>query len=208
MMAVQIIGLSISNLGSVYNFFKHFSGNVSIVTKPDQLVDNSLLVLPGNGHFAAAAAKLESLKFSEQIVERANNKSNMILGICLGMHILFNGSEEAPEAEGLGLIAGNIKKLRKQYFSTVPHVGWNECTNIYNQKALSCADYYFIHNYYCPVEHIKDADSYGMVQDATPIVGWFKKANVIGCQFHPEKSGIAGRQLISNAVGLSPTWTV
>ena len=168
------------------------------------------VVLPGDGHFAACVSALDSLNLRGALLQAAAAKP--FLGICIGMQILYEGSDEADNAPGLGILKGRIRKLPSAA-GKIPHMGWNTvhpypaAEDKANQSAKSFspptmrgiadgARFYFVHSYYAaPDQHTAATTHYGADIAAVAV-----KANVVATQFHPEKSAAPGARLLQNFV--------
>ncbi len=205
-MLVHIIDLGINNLSSVEKAFSNLADvkKVRIVSRSNVVSveeEASIVVLPGLGNFGAGSKVL----FDSDLPGYIHNqiaKGSTLVGICLGMQLLGNASDESQGSQGLGLIEGTSKLLQRHENERVPHVGWNE-VNIQGQntyKSLaSKRDFYFTHSY------IFNAKNSAEVLTTTPygsdsFTSSVKKDNVLGFQFHPEKSGKVGQDLIAELV--------
>tara|TARA_B100000401_G_C52701798_1_gene669498 strand:+ start:17 stop:670 length:654 start_codon:yes stop_codon:yes gene_type:complete len=199
---ISIIDYGISNLGSIRNMLRKIGVSSNVITKPEQIVDAHKIILPGVGSFDHGVKALTDLNLIGSIKEAAN-KGIPLLGICLGMQLLGNKSEEG-NLEGLGLIPGssikfNFRDIDSKY--RIPHMGWNFISpHDRDHPFLSSLDvnsrFYFVHSYHFVPENMKHSiakTSYGL--EFTSIIS---SANVHGTQFHPEKSHKFGIQLLSN----------
>ncbi len=200
-MDTVIIDFGLGNLLSVKRAFEKCHGKVEIINNPKQLFDAERIVLPGVGAFADAMRNLKDGGWIQAIREAAIDEKIPLLGICLGMQLLADKSYENGEWDGLGLIHGKVVKLNEtSKEERVPHVGWNdviikrECPVFLNIPDYT--NFYFVHSYHFVPENIKD------VVSVTPYCNGFVSAiakdNIIGVQFHPEKSQKSGFRLISN----------
>ncbi len=155
------------------------------------------IIVPGVGHFGATAALDEPWRAT--ILERVR-RGAPLFGICLGMQWLFDGSDEAPDAPGLGLMKGRCTRLRREAGSAikVPHVGWNNLENARPSRLLAGvvpgAQVYFTHAYAAPVA----ADCVAVTTHAATFAAVVEREHVFGVQFHPEKSSDAGLRILSN----------
>ncbi len=197
---IGIINYGMGNLQSVKNSLDFLGIPNIFVNKPQEIDQCDKIILPGVGAFGSAMEKLDKLGFSKTIRDSARRKKP-ILGICLGMQLLFEESEEYGFHSGLGLIKGQVLPLKKEVKKIpVPHVGWN---NIHKNKDSvllqdikddSC--FYFVHSFYCQPNDksitIAGTD-YGIKFTVA-----IEKGNVFGCQFHPEKSQAYGLKLLKN----------
>lgn len=160
------------------------------------------LILPGVGHFAHGMQQLDSLGFSDAIKEHAIINQKPILGICLGMQLMTKLSEEGNSI-GLGLVDAQTKKFQFQDQSLkIPHMGWNEVTwqkeSIMLDGLSEKPRYFFVHSYF--VECNKHEDVLGTTNYGKEFVSAFQHNNIIGMQFHPEKSHKFGKELFQNFV--------
>ncbi len=199
---IALIDYGMGNIHSVKKALEVCGAEVSVTNNPDEIIASDKIVLPGVGAFDDAMCHLEEQGLVSVIREEVD-KGKPFLGICLGMQLLFERSEEAKLKKGLGIIKGIVKKLPKGDFK-VPHMGWNQ---IKGRSSGRCAllngiapgDYvYFCHSYYpypsCQSVVAADTD-YGV--NFASIVNC---ENVFGVQFHPEKSQATGLKIIDNFV--------
>jgi glutamine amidotransferase len=195
-MKVTIADLDVGNLHSLKKALEHLGAKVDVTENIQDWLDAEVLVLPGDGAFAATLKKVSSHKaaLAKRIVEKPT------LGICIGMHILFEQSVESPSVKGLCALPGNIEKLPAQ---RLPHMGWNTVEHEGNDLFVSIPNnsyFYFVH-------------SYGSLKSDAAIAwsdyeGWFTAAVQLGeashaVQFHPEKSGRWGLELLDNFLGIA-----
>ncbi|MBQ9484175.1 MAG: imidazole glycerol phosphate synthase subunit HisH [Ruminiclostridium sp.] len=199
-MKIAIIDYGAGNLFSVKNALDYIGAD-SIVTKnAAELESADKMILPGVGAFADAMKKLGETGLIRTIKEQALKKP--LLGICLGMQMLFDKSYEFGETDGLGLIPGTVELMTPPDL-LIPQIGWNRL--IYNEKCpilegLGDEPYvYFVHSYAanCAGENVAAYTDYGGNVPACVFRG-----NVYGCQFHPEKSGETGLQILRNFIAL------
>lgn len=200
-----IINYNSGNLASVQNAILKLGGEVRIESNPEKLKSYDRLILPGVGAFGEAMEHLEKSGMKESILEFAKS-GKPLLGICLGMQLLFQKSYEFGEHLGLGLIEGEIIKFDKKLFKAdekIPHMGWNLVQKTKNSpllKDLSESFYlYFVHSYY--LGDFKNAigiSHYGV--DFTALV---QKDNLFGIQPHPEKSHNVGLKILENFLKFS-----
>jgi len=208
MQVVQIIDLGINNLLSLVGAFEEIFCDVSVVGHGTELITGGTVVLPGTGSFGEAMRRLESQKFSEALFKR-NEQAGRIVGICLGMQLLGEGSEETPNVKGLGLVPGGTQNLRslKPQSARVPHVGWSSVSrharsDFGDLSVLDGTDFYFSHSYHfaptaSPTIELLTAE-FG---DDTFVAG-MRSEHLVGLQFHPEKSGSHGLRLLTELVGI------
>jgi glutamine amidotransferase len=191
---VAIIDCGVGNLYSIKNALQKTGLEANILSATQNLQNVDAIVLPGVGNFKAGAENLRSLK--PRIVGLVDS-GVPLFGVCLGMQLLFEGSEESS-GEGLGLLKGQVQKLPANV--KAPHMGWNTLTIMKKNELLDGVaegDYfYFVHSYYANPADKKIAvanTSYGL--DFASVVA---KNNVLGTQFHPEKSGKPGERVLQN----------
>lgn len=193
-----VVDYGVGNLFSLSASLRYLGVDAVVSSDPDLLGRCDRLILPGVGAFGDAVKKLRRNKLDE-VVQRFASDGRSVLGVCLGMQLLFTKSYEYGEHKGLNLIPGEIRPLseRKEVLGKIPQMGWNslvkrrECPILCD---LSDGEYvYYVHSYY--------ADGEGECCDAysdygVKVAGVVKKDNVYGTQFHPEKSGDAGLRIL------------
>lgn len=193
---IAVINYGVGNLFSLTHSLKKI-GVESVVTNDKNIIEKAdKLILPGVGAFGDAAQKLKKDGLDELIIEQCS-QGKPLLGICLGMQLLFDKSYEYGEHKGLGLISGEVLPL-KDYVNglKIPHMGWNSL-KIYDDNPLfhqiKQGDYvYFVHSFYAKCnEGLSATCDYGI--EVTAAV---RKNNVFGMQFHPEKSGEVGLKML------------
>ena len=188
---ITIIDYGLGNLGSIENMLKYLQINYVTSGERDEISRAEKILLPGVGSYDSAMSKLNEKGFSDIIREKVLKEGVPILGICLGMQLLFNKSTEG-QIDGLGLIKGHVTKfnLKDEKLKT-PHMGWNS-VNL-KQNSLYVKDFqnenirfYFVHSYYAKVDNQEDewmTTNYG--HDFCSAV---RRGSILGVQFHPEKS--------------------
>ncbi len=200
-MRVTVIDYKAGNLTSVLKTLRHL-GAEPIVTDGDlSLVESAeRIVLPGVGHFAATE-RLDAAKLTGAI-RAAIARGVPFLGICVGMQWLFAGSDEAPQQPGLAAFPESCSRFPEGK-EKVPHVGWNSISSRQNSKLLagvaSGEFVYFTHSYRAPVT----ADTAAVTQYIEPFAAAVERDNVMGVQFHPEKSGATGLKILRNFLELA-----
>lgn len=198
---IAIIDYGLGNLRSVEKAFHHL-GSEAIITSDKVIILNAdAVVLPGVGAFADAMQRLEALDMVE-VIKNVIAANKPFLGICLGMQLLFEYSEEGNGVvEGLSVLKGGIKQLPRDMKLKVPHIGWNSLNVKDNSSLFSDLPespfVYFVHSYYLEAaEDIVIATvKYGIEFDVV-----VAKGNIVATQFHPEKSGDVGLQILANWV--------
>ena len=196
---ISIVDYGVGNLFSLSSSLKSIGADTVVTSDKQKIIDSSAIILPGVGAFSDAQKKLKDSGLFELIIDEAK-KGKKLLGICLGMQMLFEKSFEYGEYDGLGLLKGNIVPLEGKISPElkIPHIGWNslEFKNGKSDlfKYINNGDFvYFVHSYYATdcEESIIATSDYGI--DVTASVG---KDNIYGCQFHPEKSGDVGLNIL------------
>jgi glutamine amidotransferase len=199
---VTILDYGAGNLRSVAKAFEHEGAEAVLTADPDQAARAELLVLPGQGHFGQCITRLRQAGLAD-VVHRHVGAGRPFLGICVGMQLLYEGSEEAPDAPGLGLLPGTVKRLRTEL--PLPHVGWNSVEWVRSAETDPLLAgvagpeprfFYHVHSYGV-LESDGDMVLGRCTYDDTfaSIVG---KENVWGIQFHPEKSQEDGLRILRN----------
>lgn len=197
-MTVSLISYGLGNLGSVANMLKRVGAEVRFVSTPDEVLSSDRLLLPGIGAFDAGMRQLDEHGLTPAIkLFAATGKP--LLGICLGMQLLLDSSEEG-EAPGLGLIPGRSVRFLESAGSRVPHMGWNlvEPTRQDNLVDSLPAEsrFYFVHSY--RVVPDDDAHVLATTRYGVPFASMIRSGNVMGAQFHPEKSHDFGKRILKN----------
>ena len=201
---ITIVDLGIGNIGSIINMIKHVGGNCEASCDPTVIKKATKLILPGVGSFDRAMRQLRKLKLEEVIIEKATLDKVPLLGICLGMQLLTNSSEEGKE-KGLALINAKTISFKKSFAvnninNRIPHMGWNNIVvkkeNDLTKNLIEMSRFYFVHSYYVEClrkENTLMTSQYGLDFDSAIV-----ENNIYGVQFHPEKSHKYGKKLISN----------
>lgn len=203
---VTLLDYGAGNLRSVARAFEHEGAGVRLTADPAEAADAERLVLPGQGHFGQCMTRLEASGLADAV--RAHVEAGRpFLGICVGMQLLYDGSEEAPGVRGLGLLPGTVKRIRTDL--PLPHVGWNAVEFVRAAEADPLLEgvagpdprwFYHVHSYAVlesDGEHVLGRSTY---DDAfASIVG---RGNVWGIQFHPEKSQEDGLRILRNFAGM------
>ena len=203
---IVIIDYGMGNLKSVRNALNHLGIENKISSNPDEIRKADALILPGVGAFPDAMETIEKLKL-DMVIKEETEKGKYLLGICLGMQLLFEKGYEGLERKGLGLLKGNIVKMKddKKNNIKIPHIGWNDLK--YNKKdelfnKIDEGKYvYYVHSYFAQGYEEDNLIAYSEYGD-NKIPGVVRCKNVIGAQFHPEKSGSVGLNILKNFWGL------
>ncbi len=196
---IAVIDYDAGNLKSVEKALLSLGEEVLVTRDRQELLHADKVILPGVGHFGDAMEKLRSFGLVDVVKEIAQS-GKPFLGICLGLQLLFERSEEAPGVEGLGILKGEILRIPDDRGLKVPHIGWNSL-KLQNQgrlfRGLEEEPYvYFVHSYYLKAAEpqiVKAVTEYGVRIDAS-----VEQGNVFACQFHPEKSSRTGLAILNN----------
>jgi imidazole glycerol-phosphate synthase subunit HisH len=198
-----IIDYGMGNLRSVERTLAAVGGQSVISGDPDVIRRAPRLILPGVGAFGDAMNNLRRIGLDGAIVE-AVGKGTPLLGLCLGLQLLFDASEEFGSHTGLGLVRGTVRKFDIIGLH-VPHIGWNQIEELRPDPLLANIPegsyFYFVHSFY--VEPVSDADVLSRTEYGVRFCSIGRRDNVWGAQFHPEKSQEAGRLLLRNFLALS-----
>ena len=196
---VAIIDYDAGNIKSVEKAMQLLGQEVKITRDRDEIMAADHVILPGVGAFGDAMEKLHQYGLVE-VIHEVTKKGTPFLGICLGLQLLFESSDETPGVEGLGILKGKIVKIPPAPGLKIPHMGWNSL-HLQNDgrlfKGIPEETYvYFVHSYYLQAkepEIVKATAQYGVTIHAS-----VEKDNIFACQFHPEKSGEPGLQILKN----------
>lgn len=196
-----IVDYGVGNLKSVTNAMDYLGLKTRITSNADELERADAIILPGVGAFPDAAEKLRAPGLDKVLIAQAAKKP--ILGICLGMQLLFDRGEEVRPCDGLGLVPGHVAKIETEY--KLPHIGWNS-VKFQNDSPIfrgldNGAYVYFVHTF-CGYA-ASEADVIARTDYGTSVVAAVSHGNVYGCQFHPEKSGEIGLTILKNFGELS-----
>ena len=195
---IAILDYGAGNLRSVQNTLAVINCEYELVRDSEGLRRAGKVILPGVGHFGQMMRALDELNVRsalQEVIERGTP----FLGICLGLQGLFERSEEAPEAQGLGIFEGTVKRFAED--ARVPHMGWNTLDQVRKSKLLSPdtkPHVYFAHSYYVPVV----PQAAATCTYTLPYTAVLESGNVYGVQFHPEKSGPTGIDIVRRFIEL------
>lgn len=199
-----IIDYDAGNIKSVEKALQHLGEQALITGDGDRIREADKVILPGVGSFGDAMEKIRS-RGLEEVIREVVKRGTPFLGICLGLQLLFEESEESPGAAGLGLLPGKILRIPDEPGLKIPHIGWNSL-KFPNQGRLFAGlredvYVYFVHSYYLQAQDegiVTATAEYG----STLIHASVEKDNVFACQFHPEKSSAEGLQMLKNFITL------
>ena len=200
---IAIIDYDAGNIKSVEKALISLGQEVCVARDADEILQADKVILPGVGAFGDAMEKLHRYGLVD-VIRKVVEKKTPFLGICLGLQLLFERSDEASGVEGLGILKGEVLKIPAAEGLKIPHMGWNSLQLKHNGKLfqnLGEETYvYFVHSYYLKAEDpsiVKATTEYGVSIDAS-----VEQENVFACQFHPEKSSDAGLQILKNFIEL------
>jgi imidazole glycerol phosphate synthase glutamine amidotransferase subunit len=194
---VTVLDYEMSNLRSAVKALERLGARVRVARAPDEVGEGDAIVLPGVGHFGEAMRRIRAAGL-EAPVAAAAAEGRPVLGICLGLQLLFDESEEAPGVRGLGLLPGPVRRLRTEL--KLPHIGWSRVDWAPGTPLTAApgepggSTYYFVHSFACEPE---DPDlALGRAQHGITFCAAAGRGRVLGVQFHPEKSSRAGLALL------------
>jgi imidazole glycerol phosphate synthase glutamine amidotransferase subunit len=194
-----IVDYGAGNLRSVQNTLDELGAEYVVTNQPHVVEEADKLLLPGVGHFGQMISALDRLSLRDSILDRVR-AGVPLLGICLGLQSLFETSEESPDSRGLGLFPGTVKRFTGDI--RIPHMGWNSLSAVRTTRlleGLTNEPYaYFAHSFYVPVMEATAATC----TYAQPYTAILERENIFGVQFHPEKSGPVGLQIVKNFLDL------
>ena len=198
-MTIAVVDYGVGNLFSIYNALEHIEAQPELVTEPEGLAGFEGVVVPGVGSFGMCMRRLSRF---EGVLSEALKEGTPILGICVGMQVLFDRSEESPE-EGLGWISGDVIRLPNSVL--VPQMGWNTLSIKKEAEILEGISeedfFYFVHSYHCVP---KDRSFLAATTDyGLELAAAVSRDNLFAVQFHPEKSGQKGLKILNNFVRLT-----
>lgn len=197
-----IVDYGVGNLKSITNAMSYLGLKTQITSSAQDLDRANAIILPGVGAFPDAAQKLRDTGLDQTVLAQAGQKP--ILGICLGMQLLFDWGEEGSRCQGLCLISGHVARIDTSF--KLPHIGWN--TLSFPQKSPlfqgleEGSAVYFVHSYAAQVDD--PADLLAVTDYGPPVTAAVGRNSVFGCQFHPEKSGEVGLIILRNFGELNP----
>lgn len=200
---IAVIDYDAGNIRSVEKALLSLGQEVHITDKAEEILGADKVILPGVGAFGDAMENIRNRNL-ESVIRQVADRGTPFLGICLGLQLLFERSEEAPGVKGLGLLKGEILRIPETPGMKIPHMGWNSLHLEHDGRLFRGVEersyVYFVHSYYLKAEDemiVKAATEYG-----TYIHASVEQGNVFACQFHPEKSSDVGLRILKNFVEL------
>ena len=200
---IAIIDYDAGNIKSVEKAMLLLGQDVEITRDRDKILGADKVILPGVGAFGDAMSKLHQYGLVD-VVREVTKKGTPFLGICLGLQLLFERSDEAPGVEGLGILKGEILKIPEKEGLKIPHMGWNSLEFPREGRLFAGIKensyVYFVHSYYLKAQEEEIVTA--VTEYSTQIHASVEQGNVFACQFHPEKSSDVGIQILKNFVAL------
>lgn len=200
---IAIIDYDAGNIKSVEKAFQALGENIVITREKEMILNADGVVLPGVGAFGDAMEKLKEYELVDTI-HQVVRLGKPFLGICLGLQLLFESSEESPGVEGLGILKGKIVRIPEGEGIKIPHIGWNNLRYPHQGRLFrgiaENSFVYFVHSYYLQAKDpviVKATAEYGIDIQAS-----VERDNVFACQFHPEKSSSVGMQILQNFINV------
>lgn len=196
---IAIIDYDAGNLKSVEKALQHLGEDAKITRDPKEILEADKVILPGVGAFGDAMEKINNYNLVP-VIKQVIEKKTPFLGICLGLQLLFQESDETPGVEGLGILPGKIVSIPPKEGFKIPHMGWNSISISPEAKlfkGIAQDSYvYFVHSYYLQAQ--RESDVAATTDYIVNIHASVEHDNVFACQFHPEKSGDVGLQILKN----------
>lgn len=200
---IAIIDYDAGNLKSVEKALQHLGEECKITRNANEILNAAKVILPGVGAFGDAMEKLERFGLVD-VIKKVVEKNTPFLGICLGLQLMFESSDETPGVKGLGILPGKVAAFPKKEGFKIPHMGWNSLQIRGGAKLFKDIPQqsyvYFVHSYYLEAAELSDVAA--TTEYITHVHASVERGNVFACQFHPEKSGDVGLQILKNFCGL------
>ena len=196
---IAIIDYDAGNIKSVEKALQYLGADTILTRDKNEILNADKVILPGVGSFGDAMNRLRTYEL-EPVIREVVDKGTPFLGICLGLQLLFESSEETPGVEGLSILKGKIIRIPEGEYLKIPHMGWNSLHLVNEGRLFAGIDegsyVYFVHSYYLKAED--DSIVKATTQYNTCIHASVEKDNVFACQFHPEKSSKVGLKMLEN----------
>jgi len=200
--AIGVIDIGLGNVNSLKNVIEFLGYKFNRINNHNDLAGVRKIILPGVGHYSHGVNQLKKYNLFDPLKEFPNNPDNSLLGICLGMQLLCKNSDESPQDKGLNLINASVVKFKqeKNIDLIVPHVGWNEVIPKIDNPLFDLSDekrfFYFVHSYFVEIDDSEKGSLIAETNHGINFCSAFKKDNIFGVQFHPEKSHTFGLNLL------------
>ena len=192
---IAIVDYGAGNVGSVAKAVRHLGSTAEVASQPEKLREAEKIILPGQGHFESMIRALHERRLFDTLRDFIG-QGRRYLGICLGLQVLYESSEEAPDAPGLGLIPGGVRRLRDVF--KIPHIGWSQVEIRKGGALLAGVEdgsfFYFCHSYSAP----DGPDCIGATDYGQKFASVVERGSISAVQFHPEKSGEVGLRVLRN----------
>ena len=196
---VAIIDYDAGNIRSVEKAVRYLGKEVTVTSEPEEILAADRVILPGVGAFGDAMKRLHAMGLVE-VIRQAADRGTPFLGICLGLQLLFEKSEESPGVRGLSVLPGKILRIPDGPGLTVPHIGWNSLEFRDGSRLFDGIEHgayvYFVHSYYLKAE--EDSLVAARTEYGVSIHAAVERGNLFACQFHTEKSSAVGLQILKN----------
>ena len=196
-----IIDLGLGNIRSVFNALEYLDGNPVYISSSKDLNKINRLVFPGVGSFDYGMKLIRSSDIFDNLSRFVTEKKMPFMGICLGMQLIFEGSDEG-KSKGLCWLKGEFKKFVPKDKFSIPHIGWNKVKIINDGKLLQGLGkenfFYFVHSFFLEKKNYENFNSLSFCNYINEFISSFEIENIFCCQFHPEKSQMSGLKLVSN----------
>lgn len=198
---IAIIDYDAGNIKSVEKAIEYLGEEAVVTRNPSEILKAGHVILPGVGSFGDAMGRIRGYGL-EEVIHQVVEQKIPFLGICLGLQLMFESSEESPGISGLGILKGDIVRLPEKEDLKVPHIGWNSLQfpkkSILFDGIKEDSYVYFVHSYYLRAKHLEDVAA--ITEYGTTVHAAVEQGNVFACQFHPEKSSEIGLHILDNFI--------
>ena len=199
-MQIGIVDYGASNIFSVLRAISFLGAKAKIVANPEELKSIDKIILPGQGSMGSCINNLKKNDLFESLKKALSEKP--YLGICLGLQVLFSLSEESPRDKGLNIFPEKVERLTKKGNLKIPHMGWNQVEfkkdHFINNDIPNSSNFYFVHSY--ASKKLNEKNIFSQTEDGEIFNSAVLHENIIGVQFHPEKSGDPGLKFLKNFI--------
>ena len=198
---IAIIDYDAGNIKSVEKAIEYLGEEAVVTRNPSEIFKAEHVILPGVGSFGDAMGRIRGYGL-EEVIHQVVEQKIPFLGICLGLQLMFEASEESPGISGLGILKGDIVRLPEKEDLKVPHIGWNSLQfpkkSILFDGIKQDSYVYFVHSYYLRAKHLEDVAA--ITEYGTTVHAAVEQGNIFACQFHPEKSSEIGLHILDNFI--------